>query len=49
MMLMLNIDCNYYSVNDLYTLLEGNQKHFNIFHANVCGLETNYESTFFSL
>ena len=39
--LMPNIDCNYYySVIDLYNLLERNQKHFNIFHANVCGLET---------
>ena len=42
--LMPNIDCNYYSANDLYTLLERNQKHFNIFHANDCGLETKYDN-----
>ena len=44
--LMPNIDCNYYSVDHLYTLLERNQKYFNILHANVCGLETNYDNLY---
>ena len=39
-----NVNCKYYSVNDLHKHLKTNKQNFNVFHSNVNGLEFQFEN-----
>ena len=40
----LNVNCKYYSVNNLNKLLQANKGNLSIFHSNMNGLETHFEN-----